>query len=98
MCRANCSTPTSAVSEPVAAAMAEGALERTGADYALSTTGYAGPGGGTEETPVGTVFIGMASRDGVKVTRLRYGLGRLRIRTLATQTSLDVSRRALLAN
>ena len=87
----------SAVSEPVAAAMAAGALKQTGADYALSTTGYAGPGGGTEETPVGTVFIGMASRDSVKVTRLHYGLGRLRIRTLATQTALDLLRRALLA-
>ncbi len=86
-----------AVSEPAAAAMAKGALERTGADYALSTTGYAGPGGGTEEAPVGTVFIGLASPDGVKVTKLRYGLGRHRIRTLATQTALDVLRRALLA-
>ncbi len=86
----------SAVSEPVAAAMAEGALRRTGADYALSTTGYAGPGGGTEETPDGTVFIGMASPKGVKVTTLRYGLGRHRIRTLATQTGLDLLRRALL--
>jgi len=85
-----------AVSEPVAAAMAAGALERTGADYALSTTGYAGPGGGTEETPVGTVFIGLASPHGVKVTKLRYGLDRYRIRMLASQTGLDLLRRALL--
>jgi nicotinamide-nucleotide amidase len=85
-----------AVSEPVAAAMAEGALKRTGADYALSTTGYAGPGGGTEDAPVGTVFVGLASRDGVHVTKLRYGLGRHRIRTLAAQTALDLLRRVLL--
>ncbi len=54
--------PVKAKSEPVAAAMAEGALKRTGADYACSTTGYAGPGKGTEEAPVGTVFVGLAFR------------------------------------
>jgi len=86
-----------AVSEPVAAAMAAGTLKRTGADFALSTTGYAGPGGGTEETPVGTVFIGLASPQGVNVTKLRYGLDRYRIRMLASQTGLDLLRRALLA-
>ena len=86
-----------AVSEPVAAAMATGALKRTGADYALSVTGYAGPGGGTQETPVGTVFVGLATPRGVKVTHLRYGLDRYRIRMLASQTGLDLLRRALLA-
>ena len=86
----------SAVSEAVAAAMAEGALKETGADYALSTTGYAGPGGGTEEVPVGTVFIGLAGPRGVKVTKLLYGLGRYRIRTLSSQTALDLLRRELL--
>lgn len=50
-----------AVSAPCAKAMAEGIRERTGACLAVSATGYAGPGGGTEKDPVGTVYIGISS-------------------------------------
>ena len=52
-----------AVSREVVEAMARGALERSSADFALSTSGIAGPAGGTEDKPVGTVWIGMAWRD-----------------------------------
>lgn len=84
-----------AVSEQVASAMAEGARSKSGATYGISTTGYAGPSGGTEFDPVGTVYIGIASPSGTKVTRIRHGGDRFRIRTLAAQTSLDLLRRRI---
>ncbi|MDF1859022.1 MAG: competence/damage-inducible protein A, partial [Verrucomicrobiales bacterium] len=52
-----------AVSEPVVRAMAEGCLRVSGADHAIAVSGIAGPTGGTEEKPVGTVYVGIASRD-----------------------------------
>lgn len=84
-----------AVSEPVAKAMAEAARGKTGADYGLSVTGYAGPAGGTEENPVGTVFIGLATPNGTRVSRTRSGTDRTRVRALATQAALDILRREL---
>jgi len=85
-----------AVSEPVAAAMAEGARHRSGATYGLSTTGYAGPDGGTDFNPVGTVFLGISGPKGTQVVRVRYGADRYRVRTLATQAALDLLRKTLL--
>lgn len=84
-----------AVSEQVAAAMAQGARAKSGATYGISTTGYAGPTGGTEFDPVGTVYIGIASPGTTKVTRIRHGGDRFRVRTLAAQTSLDLLRRTI---
>lgn len=60
------------VSAETACEMAKGAMERLGADVGLSTTGYAGPTGGTEENPVGTVYIGIATGNGVTAHRLYY--------------------------
>lgn len=84
-----------AVSEPVAQAMAIGARERTGSTYALSVTGVAGPTGGTEDTPVGTVLIGFATPEGRAVQRVRFALDRERNRILASQFALDLLRRHL---
>lgn len=81
------------VSAPVAEAMAKGALERFGTDFAVATTGYAGPGGGSERDPVGTVYIAVASKQGVRSRRLSLSPLRDRayIRTVAaTNAILDV--------
>lgn len=80
-----------AVSEAVAIAMAEGARRKTGAEYGLSVTGYAGP----EGDPAGLVFIGLATPEGARAKRLQYVGDRHRIRTLATNNALDLLRRAL---
>lgn len=85
-----------AVSEPVAAAMAEGARRRSGSTYALSSTGYAGPTGGTAYDPVGTVYLGIAGPAGTRVVRVRFGGDRYRTRMLATQSALDLLRKTLL--
>ena len=58
-----------AVSERVARAMAEGALQRSGAAVSIAVTGIAGPGGGSAEKPVGTVWFGCALRDGATITQ-----------------------------
>lgn len=84
-----------AVSESVARAMAEGARERTGTTYALSVTGFAGPDGGTEANPVGTVYIGLAYPEGCDVRRVQFLGDRARVRMLASQTALDMLRRKL---
>ena len=87
-----------AVSEAVACQMAEGALERTNADYALSTTGIAGPGGGSEEKPVGTVFIALASAGrSTQVHQRRFLTDRRSFKQLATETALELLREKLLA-
>ena len=81
-----------AVSEPVAAQMAEGIRKALGADYGISTTGIAGPGGGSEEKPVGTVFVGVASKNGTKVKKLSLSPMRDReyIRTVASTGALSM--------
>ncbi len=86
-----------AVSEPVAIAMAIAARDRAAASYALSVTGIAGPDGGTETTPAGTVFIGFAGPDAQEAKRFRFHGDRERVRTFAVQNALELLRRKLLA-
>ena len=86
-----------AVSEPVAGAMAEGARRVSGAKFALSTTGIAGPGGGTENKPVGTVYLGLASAGYPTVVRRCYfPLDRVTFKHMATSAALDLLRRQVL--
>jgi nicotinamide-nucleotide amidase len=86
-----------AVSEEVARAMAEGALQRSGATFALSTTGIAGPDGGTAQKPVGTVFVGLASRsDATQVEKLFFPTDRRSFKRMCTQHALDMLRKRLL--
>lgn len=85
-----------AVSESVAAAMAEGVLAVSGADHALAITGIAGPTGGSEDKPVGTVFIGLASKGSATVVRRFYYPGsRDRFKLLSSQAALEMLRRRL---
>jgi nicotinamide-nucleotide amidase len=86
-----------AVSEPVAEAMAEGALKRFGADTAVATTGVAGPGGGTRDKPVGTVCFCVMLADGPTLTRtLQLPGNRSDIRERSTTVAMHLLRRALL--
>ena len=84
-----------AVSQEVACAMAEGARHRAGTDFSLALTGFAGPGGGTQEHPVGTCFVALASSGETQVRRLRLVGDREMVRLRAAQSALDLLRRRL---
>ena len=81
-----------AVSRQTAMEMVEGALSRSGCDVAVAVTGIAGPGGGTEEKPVGLVHLAARSRNGPLLHReMRYGdLGRTEIRLATVRTALEM--------
>jgi nicotinamide-nucleotide amidase len=85
-----------AVSPEVAAAMAEGVRRVSNADIALSLTGVAGPSGGTDEKPVGTVFLAVASKDGTVVKKRAFSAfgDRVMIQTLAAYAGLAMVREA----
>jgi len=86
-----------AVSEPVAEAMAAGALQRFGADTAVAITGIAGPGGGTAEKPVGTVCFTVKLADGPTITRtMRLPGNRSDVRERSTTVAMHLLRRTLI--
>lgn len=85
-----------AVSAECAEAMALGMLNRAKTDHAISVTGIAGPDGGTDEKPVGTVFIGYAGPSGVKSIKFALPGDRHLIRWRASQAALDYLRRQLM--
>ena len=93
-----------AVSAECARAMVAGVIERMGADWGMSVTGIAGPGGGTSEKPVGLIYIGMAGKNlsgwavGVDVREFRFRGDRGHIRLRASHAALDLLRRGLLGS
>jgi len=84
-----------AVSAETAAAMATGMRQTSGATYGLSTTGVAGPGGGTPEKPVGLVYLGLATADGVETRKHLLGPDRHVNKTRAALAALNLLRQAL---
>lgn len=88
-----------AVSEPVAKAMAEGVRKTAGTDYGLSVTGVAGPDGGTEEKPVGLVFVGISDAEGTVAERLdlsAWRRSREAIRERSANRAFDLLRHRIL--
>lgn len=81
------------VSEPVAREMAQGARRQTGSDYALSVTGIAGPAGGTDAKPVGTVFVALAAPSSTVVERHFNPYDRETFKQVTAQQALDLLRR-----
>jgi nicotinamide-nucleotide amidase len=86
-----------AVSEPVALAMAAGIRKRAGVDVGVGITGIAGPGGGTEQKPVGTVCIAVDGGES-KVRTFRFPGGRDMVKTMSANWAIDMLRRFLIAS
>ncbi|MCP4392454.1 MAG: CinA family protein [Gammaproteobacteria bacterium] len=79
-----------AVSESVATAMASGALRHSRADYSIAVTGVAGPGGGSEEKPVGTVWIAVASTDQLVARLYRFDGDRSAVRAATLDAAIEL--------
>jgi nicotinamide-nucleotide amidase len=84
-----------AVSAENAVAMATGAAEKLGADYAMAITGFAGPCGGTKENPVGTIYIALHAPHGMWSKKLNYPGPRQTVKQRAVNAALDWLRREL---
>ncbi len=85
-----------AVSREVAVALAEGIRKRCLSSYGVGITGVAGPTGGTEQKPVGLLYIAVAGEEGTQVVERNFPGDRKRIRQFATQQALEMIRRALI--
>jgi nicotinamide-nucleotide amidase len=81
-----------AVSEETVSEMLSGTLERSGSDYAIAVSGVAGPTGGSEEKPVGTVYIGVANEQGKHVKRYQFGTERIMNKVLSAHVALNMAR------
>ena len=90
--RADTLAAHTAVSAETAVEMAEGARRISGADWAVSTTGYAGPDGGADGTPVGTVFIAVAGPDGTTAEECHFRGDRAFVRAVAASWALNALR------
>ncbi len=85
-----------AVSEPVVRSMAEGCLRISGADYAVAISGIAGPTGGSEEKPVGTVYVGIAQKGGATYAKRHFSpADRISFKMRVTRLALDLLRRQI---
>ncbi len=85
-----------AVSEPVARAMAEGVRKKFSTNLGVSTTGFAGPGGGTAENPVGTAYVGLAHKNGCEVVRYGWLGTRFEIMSRTAKLTLNMVRLKLM--
>jgi nicotinamide-nucleotide amidase len=79
-----------AVSEAVATAMASGALRHSRADFSVAVTGVAGPGGGSDDKPVGTVWIAVASAEQLVAKRYQFEGDRQAVRAATLQTAIEL--------
>ena len=84
-----------AVSAEVVTAMARGALELSNADHVIAVSGIAGPGGGSEEKPVGTVWLAWGDKQQIHSHRFFYPVGRQLFQTMISAVALDLLRRHL---
>jgi PncC family amidohydrolase len=87
-----------AVSAPTAREMAVGVRRLIGTDLGVSITGIAGPGGGTDEKPVGLVFIGLAMQDTVQARRYQWGGNRIQNKALSVEAALNFVHELLTRN
>jgi len=90
-------TKHGAVSEEVVKAMAKNVREKLGSDYSISTSGIAGPTGGTPDKPVGTIWIAVASKDGVEAKMFQFGDNRERNIERTAQAALMMLRNSIAA-